>query len=546
MMESKGMAYDDDTVPGEYICPITTMIMQDPVMTTCGHTFERMAILKWFEGRPTCPCDNKRLASLHLSTNFALKATIANYVAQRPILARNDQVKTDFLLSVQLYEEQLARLQEKEELARRQEQHSSQALSSFLHNVNLGQYFQSFMDNGYDSLELCARISISVEELVAMGMKKGHARQFLTALNPNQASSSSSSSFSLSSSLSSEVKGRDAALLPYLSDSLVYLCNISDPRYTAFNNTCVVLKSFDASTGCYHVAMGSSLHAIKRNQFIVKGFPIDEKACHFPETHLECAKFPVALIQPKQLGFGFKPEKNCQTLVFIGPTGSGKSHLINFFLGWMAFESNPSLDSVTKRIEAVTMLAVWPNETLPLQFNIVDTIGMLDSTLSNKEALQLATDGVKQGFSKLHRFVFVLRNGRLNPPEVAAIEQAIEWYSLDDPTRKRHCLVIITHCDNLSSVENGRVLKRYKEHKTVGKLFHRLSIDIGNGRKVYKDNFFCVGLPPLDTMDSELKAIFLQRLVVQRQALISLLGGYNTPQSISPTQSWLEPACTIL
>ena len=40
----KNICESDKQVPSEFICPISLVIMQDPVLTSDGHTFERSAI----------------------------------------------------------------------------------------------------------------------------------------------------------------------------------------------------------------------------------------------------------------------------------------------------------------------------------------------------------------------------------------------------------------------------------------------------------------------------------------------------------------------
>ena len=40
----------------EYNCPINMEIMVDPVTLSCGHSFEKNAIQKWYAQRHTCPC----------------------------------------------------------------------------------------------------------------------------------------------------------------------------------------------------------------------------------------------------------------------------------------------------------------------------------------------------------------------------------------------------------------------------------------------------------------------------------------------------------
>ena len=59
--------------PAEYLCPITGEICSDPVFTADGHTYEREAILQWFESHSTSPLTGLPLPSLDLTPNYALK-----------------------------------------------------------------------------------------------------------------------------------------------------------------------------------------------------------------------------------------------------------------------------------------------------------------------------------------------------------------------------------------------------------------------------------------------------------------------------------------
>eukprot|EP00923_Selenidium_pygospionis_P047994 GHVN01082706.1.p1 GENE.GHVN01082706.1~~GHVN01082706.1.p1 ORF type:complete len:179 (+),score=26.70 GHVN01082706.1:40-576(+) len=64
--------------PYEHFCPITTQVMTDPVMITCGDTFERSAILEWFESNTSCPfC--REPSDKRLMPNKALKKVIQDW-----------------------------------------------------------------------------------------------------------------------------------------------------------------------------------------------------------------------------------------------------------------------------------------------------------------------------------------------------------------------------------------------------------------------------------------------------------------------------------
>jgi hypothetical protein len=63
-------------IPDVYKCPITGEVMADPLIASCGHTFERGAIEGWFEAHPNealrCPVDNVYIGTRKLHTATAL------------------------------------------------------------------------------------------------------------------------------------------------------------------------------------------------------------------------------------------------------------------------------------------------------------------------------------------------------------------------------------------------------------------------------------------------------------------------------------------
>lgn len=74
----------DDEIDA-FICPITSEIMTDPVMTCDGFTYERSAITEWFQrnrGNPTSPITGERLENTTLVPNHSLRRAIDQYRAQ--------------------------------------------------------------------------------------------------------------------------------------------------------------------------------------------------------------------------------------------------------------------------------------------------------------------------------------------------------------------------------------------------------------------------------------------------------------------------------
>ena len=67
-------------VPDDYMCPITTEIMADPVCTADGFTYEREAISEWLCTRDTSPLTGVRLESKKMIPNIILRRIIRRYV----------------------------------------------------------------------------------------------------------------------------------------------------------------------------------------------------------------------------------------------------------------------------------------------------------------------------------------------------------------------------------------------------------------------------------------------------------------------------------
>lgn len=77
LMESSGK----NTPPKDFVCPITTHVLEEPVTLESGQTYERKAIQEWLErGNVTCPITRQKLHRTQLpKTNYVLKRLIASW-----------------------------------------------------------------------------------------------------------------------------------------------------------------------------------------------------------------------------------------------------------------------------------------------------------------------------------------------------------------------------------------------------------------------------------------------------------------------------------
>jgi hypothetical protein len=73
-------AMDASQPPDDYVCPITQDVMIDPVIAADGHTYERDAIARWFEGgKQTSPKSGAELETTALLPNHLVRRLILEW-----------------------------------------------------------------------------------------------------------------------------------------------------------------------------------------------------------------------------------------------------------------------------------------------------------------------------------------------------------------------------------------------------------------------------------------------------------------------------------
>ncbi|KAK4787264.1 hypothetical protein SAY86_011097 [Trapa natans] len=72
--KTKDLTAHENAIPKDFYCPISLDLMQDPVITSTGQTYDRTSILRWIqEGHITCPKTGQVLAHSKLVPNRALR-----------------------------------------------------------------------------------------------------------------------------------------------------------------------------------------------------------------------------------------------------------------------------------------------------------------------------------------------------------------------------------------------------------------------------------------------------------------------------------------
>ena len=66
-------------IPNNFLCPIIHKIIEDPVITCDGYSYERNAIIQWFTHSHTNPLTNVPLLNINLIPNHSLKGAITDF-----------------------------------------------------------------------------------------------------------------------------------------------------------------------------------------------------------------------------------------------------------------------------------------------------------------------------------------------------------------------------------------------------------------------------------------------------------------------------------
>eukprot|EP00730_Choanoeca_flexa_P004819 TRINITY_DN11809_c0_g1_i5.p1 TRINITY_DN11809_c0_g1~~TRINITY_DN11809_c0_g1_i5.p1 ORF type:complete len:814 (+),score=144.43 TRINITY_DN11809_c0_g1_i5:64-2505(+) len=105
--------------PKTLCCPITYELMEDPVITADGHTFEREAIVHWLQEHNTSPVTGLPLPDLQIRPNHALRAELSEYRERHKLppikalgagIVENARAPTDAAITTVLYRGRVLRM----------------------------------------------------------------------------------------------------------------------------------------------------------------------------------------------------------------------------------------------------------------------------------------------------------------------------------------------------------------------------------------------------------------------------------------------------
>ena len=140
-------------------------------------------------------------------------------------------------------------------------------------------------------------------------------------------------------------------------------------------------------------------------------------------------------------------------ILFLGPTGSGKSTLINLLCNRNVNRAAASVHSVTRELQYIQgkhRKVLEDGTSTVRRTNIIDTIGFCDSVFTPKQVMQVIKSSVKVNLCHIDKVVVVC-SGRIEANHVQAIQQFLKW--LQYKKHKNQFIFVYNKADHCDSEE---------------------------------------------------------------------------------------------
>lgn len=190
-------------------------------------------------------------------------------------------------------------------------------------------------------------------------------------------------------------------------------------------------------------------------------------------------------------------DENTYNILVLGPTGAGKSHLINTFFNQRICEDDVSHLSVTREVCFIKGEGnVYNPENQAFENRnvvVADTVGLCDTEWTDEQIFDLIEARVSCNFRHIDAIFVVFRADRLQKEHVENIKRIMSWLNYSKNNNHLRFLFVGTHAENLDDKKKSQL--RSQAINILGIIDSSEPGDSKYNPVVY------VGFPPEDTLN---------------------------------------------
>lgn len=221
----------------------------------------------------------------------------------------------------------------------------------------------------------------------------------------------------------------------------------------------------------------------------------------FPSVQLKKCEMVTTVIRRKR------------NILLLGKTGAGKSNVANHIVLNTCFRVSDSVLAVTSKTLMTYSVLRLPN--IEYELRVIDTPGFFHGKLTNREVIQDIKTFLKRNVPEgVHLILFVLQYGRLLPDERTTFSYIMDGFKDQDVSNIS--ALVITCCEDKSAWTREGIIREMTTHQ--------MTKDIA---KFMKKGVVCVGFPPLDEVDEELKEFYRRKAQKDTEQLHALIKESN-------------------